>query len=90
MGIRAQDREKLFQPFYKTNDFNSRQQNKESHGLGLSICKKIATHMGGDLICTDYSEGCQMIFKLGAEAAPALNKSQPRQETRQVENLLFK
>lgn len=46
--------------------------------------------MGGDLICSDYSEGCQMIFKLGAEAAPALNKSQPRQETRQVENLLFK
>jgi len=49
IGISEKDRKHLFEPFFKTNDENSKRINHSSHGLGLSICKRIAKGLGGDL-----------------------------------------
>lgn len=36
---------------------------KESHGLGLSICKKIANSLGGDLYLNkDYKNGAEFVL----------------------------
>ena len=43
------DLKNLFKPFFKTSDQNSRERNKQSHGLGLSICKMIAEKLNGDI-----------------------------------------
>lgn len=64
IGISDADREKLFQPFFKTKEDKSKERNTVSHGLGLNISKRLANCMGGDLICTDMEEGCQFILKL--------------------------
>ena len=38
---------------------------KESHGLGLNICKKIAKSLGGDLILNyDYNKGSEFILTM--------------------------
>jgi signal transduction histidine kinase len=53
-----EDRPNLFKPYFKTKDDESRSINKESHGLGLNICKKIAINLGGDLVLNEkYFEG---------------------------------
>ncbi len=58
IGISLEDRPNLFSAYFKTKDAISRRVNKESHGLGLNICKKIAKNLGGDLILNeDYNDG---------------------------------
>jgi signal transduction histidine kinase len=53
-----EDRPNLFKPYFKTKDDKSRSINKESHGLGLNICKKIAINLGGDLVLNEhYNQG---------------------------------
>lgn len=47
IGITNQDRENLFIPYLKSTD--ERKKSFESHGLGLSISRKIARGLGGDL-----------------------------------------
>jgi signal transduction histidine kinase len=42
----------LFKPFFKTADPKSLEMNRNGHGLGLSICKKIAKAMEGTLEVT--------------------------------------
>ena len=42
IGINEIDLKNLFSPFFKTSDSMSREKNKQSHGLGLSISKMIA------------------------------------------------
>jgi signal transduction histidine kinase len=60
-----EDRPNLFKPYFKTKDAQSRSINKESHGLGLNICKKIALNLGGDLILNEnYNQGAQFILSL--------------------------
>ena len=42
--------------------------NKESHGLGLNICKKIAKSLGGDLVLNEEVEkGSEFILTLTLE-----------------------
>lgn len=49
MGINHQDLENLFKPFFKSNDAAKNEMNRNSHGLGLNICKRIVASMGGTL-----------------------------------------
>ena len=59
IGIAKKDRENLFKPFYKASDVKNREMNPQSHGIGLSVCKKIANSLGGDLILNpDTAVGC--------------------------------
>ena len=44
-----EDLKTLFKPFYRTSDKASLDINKDSHGLGLSICKLLAERMNGSL-----------------------------------------
>jgi len=65
IGISEEDKLYLFKPFFKTKDKKSFEMNKESHGLGLSICKRIAKGLGGDLILNEeLSKGCEFIMTL--------------------------
>ena len=59
IGITTKDRENLFKPFYRASDVKNREMNSQSHGIGLSVCKKIANSLGGDLILNpDTAVGC--------------------------------
>jgi signal transduction histidine kinase len=59
VGIKAADREVIFQFFMKVDDLS------EGLGLGLPLSKRHAHNLGGDLwIDTDYKEGCRIILEL--------------------------
>jgi hypothetical protein len=65
IGIAEEDHNNLFNPYFKTSSMQSRRINKESHGLGLHICKKIANNLGGDLNYNSmYVDGAQFILSL--------------------------
>jgi two-component system, OmpR family, phosphate regulon sensor histidine kinase PhoR len=38
LGIKDEEKSKIFQPYFRTGDKLSRQLNTNSHGLGLYIC----------------------------------------------------
>ncbi|CAM2010698.1 sensor histidine kinase [Acanthopleuribacter pedis] len=45
LGIRAEDAEQIFEPFFRTKDHATR----EGHGLGLSYCRSVLNAMGGGI-----------------------------------------
>lgn len=49
MGMSEDDLKKIFTPFYRTKDEQSHEKNKTGHGLGLSICKRIAEKLNGNI-----------------------------------------
>jgi signal transduction histidine kinase len=49
IGISQQDLKNIFTPFNRTKDISSRHKNKNGHGLGLSICKRIAEKLNGTI-----------------------------------------
>ena len=49
IGMNSSDLGKLFTTNFKTTDQKSKEMNTNSHGLGLSICKKISNALGGDI-----------------------------------------
>lgn len=49
IGISPQDLKNLFKPYFKTTDDLNKMKNKDSHGLGLSICQTIVKSMNGQL-----------------------------------------
>ena len=51
IGISEIEQSKLFEPFFRTTDSNSKKMNPSGNGLGLSISKNIAKCLKGDLIC---------------------------------------
>jgi signal transduction histidine kinase len=60
-GVTEEQREKIFTPFHKADSF------QQGIGLGLSISKKIAQRLGGDLMLdTDYTEGARFVLKIPA------------------------
>jgi len=60
LGISKEDREHLFEPFFASKDERSRKINKQSHGIGLSLCKQIAKTIGGDLVLNELvTNGCE-------------------------------
>lgn len=65
MGIAPQDLQKLFQPFFRTTDAANKDKNKNGHGLGLSICKRIVMGMGGTLsVTSEIGVGTTFTIKL--------------------------
>lgn len=44
-----QDLKNIFIPFHRIKDISSREKNKNGHGLGLSICKRIAEKLNGTI-----------------------------------------
>ena len=70
----------IFKPFFKTSDQESRERNKQSHGLGLSICKTIAEKLNGDLeVFSKPGEGSTFVFSLKPKIVfnPKVAKNKP-------------
>lgn len=68
MGIPESDLEIIFLPYFRTSNQTSRELNKNSHGLGLSICKKIAEKLNGTLEVTSFlGEGTTFTFSFVTE-----------------------
>lgn len=65
IGIDEGDRNRLFTENFRSQNAESRSLNKKSHGLGLSISKRIAENLGGNLILDDERrDGCKFILTL--------------------------
>ena len=61
-GIKEGDEEKIFEHFYKSDIY------KEGVGLGLSVARRVARQLGGDVILdTRYKEGSRFILQLPKE-----------------------
>jgi|LakMenEpi03Aug12_release.lakeMendotaPanAssembly.Ray.scaffolds.fasta_scaffold4046583_1 signal transduction histidine kinase len=46
--------------------------NVNSHGIGLSFCKRIAKSLGGDLILNEaIRDGCEFVLKLNLKKLDA-------------------
>jgi signal transduction histidine kinase len=60
-GIKAEVRDKIFEGFYKADTF------QQGIGLGLTVSKKIAKKLGGDLTLDDsYTGGARFVLSLPA------------------------
>ena len=58
-GIPEEDREKIFNHFYKIDNY------KDGIGLGLPLARRIARQLGGDVtLDTNYTEGARFIISL--------------------------
>ena len=61
-GIKEGEEEKIFEHFYKSDIY------KEGVGLGLSVARRVARQLGGDVILdTHYKTGSRFILKLPKE-----------------------
>ena len=61
-GISAEQREKIFEGFYKADAFD------QGIGLGLTVSKKIARKLGGDLTLDEsYNTGARFVLTLPVE-----------------------
>lgn len=58
-GVDEQQRERIFERFYKADPF------KQGFGLGLTVCHKVVQLLGGSLhLDTTYTEGARFILTL--------------------------
>ena len=58
-GIAPDNRESVFEPFKKVNEFS------EGLGLGLSLCRRLATLLKGEIVLdAQYSGGARFLLKL--------------------------
>ena len=58
-GIAIEDSNRLFKMFTKVNDLS------EGLGLGLALCKRHITNLGGNIILDPlYKAGCRIIIEL--------------------------
>jgi signal transduction histidine kinase len=61
-GVKEGDEEKIFEHFYKSDVY------KEGVGLGLSLARRVARQLGGDVVLdSSYKEGCRFILSLPKE-----------------------
>ncbi len=66
IGIRAEDREKLFLPFRQIDAGLGRRH--EGTGLGLSICKRLVEALGGEIfVDSEWEKGSVFTFRLPIE-----------------------
>jgi signal transduction histidine kinase len=65
IGMASNDQATLFNPYYETSDSKSKHMNRESHGLGLSICKEIATKLNASLeFSSELNVGSSFVFNV--------------------------
>ena len=58
----------LFLPYFRTTETSSLDLNRNGHGLGLSICKKIMTTMGGTiLVSSELGVGSNFTIRMATE-----------------------
>ena len=63
IGMNEDDLKNIFNPFHKIKDEQSIEKNKNGHGLGLSICKRIAEKLNGTIeVKSKYGLGTTFIF----------------------------
>jgi signal transduction histidine kinase len=51
IGISELEQSKIFEPFFRTENSDSKKMNPSGNGLGLNISKNIAQCLKGDLTC---------------------------------------
>jgi signal transduction histidine kinase len=74
IGIREEDRERVFQEFEQVDSSYSRQY--EGTGLGLSLTKKLVEMHGGEIYLTSkLGLGTEIIFTIPVDTESYLNKS---------------
>lgn len=62
VGIKEEDRDRIFETFAKVDDF------KEGIGLGLPICRRVIRSLGGEVeLDPTYSTGCRFVISLPLE-----------------------
>ena len=62
VGIKEEDRDRIFETFAKVDDF------KEGIGLGLPICRRLIRTLGGEVeLDPTYSTGCRFVISLPLE-----------------------
>ena len=63
IGVPAEEAEHIFENFVQLDDY------REGTGIGLSLARKLARRLGGDVILdTSYTFGARFIFSLPTEA----------------------
>ncbi len=73
-GIPAEDRERIFEPFFR--HATAKQSNVPGHGLGLAICQSIVLAHGGRIRVTDRpGGGARFSVFLPARARAAVHRS---------------
>ncbi|GMW01552.1 MAG: hypothetical protein AMXMBFR84_26890 [Candidatus Hydrogenedentota bacterium] len=76
IGIKSEDRQKLFQSFQQLDSGLSR--NHEGTGLGLAICSKLASLLGGTIeVRSEWGAGSTFTFLLPVERGPFPVEPQP-------------
>jgi signal transduction histidine kinase len=68
MGISEEDRERIFDPFVQGESNTARRH--EGTGLGLTLVRRLARLMGGDVAC-ESAPGQGAVFTLWIDAGPA-------------------
>lgn len=64
-GIKTDDIEKIFDPFFSTKVKTSRQSQKQGAGLGLAFCKKIVDSYSGSIsVESSLGEGTSFVIRL--------------------------
>jgi signal transduction histidine kinase len=59
VGIKEEDRERIFETFLKVDDF------KAGVGLGLPICRRLLHSLGGEVtLDASYSSGARFVITL--------------------------
>jgi signal transduction histidine kinase len=82
LGIREEDREKLFKPFEQLDTRKNR--NVVGTGLGLAICFNLCNLMGGGLwVESDYGQGS--VFSVGVPYLPAGEAGEDEAEAEEAE-----
>lgn len=63
MGIKDEDKDKLFKSFSQVDE--KKNHSKEGTGLGLTICKQLAEQMGGSVgVTSEYGKGSTFYFRI--------------------------
>ena len=84
IGMNEEDRKNLFKPYFKTTDKTSKQLNKNSYGLGLCICQKIANGLQGTILVDSMKgNGSTFTFQFIADKVFLLKEDRIMMERRE-------